>query len=76
MLDDTEESVPFYDWMMAQYGPRLDESPWSPELLEAPNFQLPEDYELPPLPLRMMLPRLTALSTPTQMMEVISVEQG
>lgn len=56
---------PDFDRLMAEFNPRFDESPWSPELLEAP------DFELPPAPLAYLMPRLTALSTPTQTMEVI-----
>lgn len=53
--------TPEYDLLVRDFGPRFDESPWSPELLEPPDFDLP-----PRLPVH-----LTALLTPTQTMETI-----
>lgn len=61
MLDHPE-----FDAMEAQWRPAFDESPWSPELLESP------DFELPPWPLR----HQAALVTPTQLMEVIPGDPG
>jgi hypothetical protein len=60
---------PIFDLLERDFGPKFDESPWSPEHLEAPDLQLP------PPPMAYLLPRLAALSTPTQVMEVISDEQ-
>lgn len=77
-MPDQMRETPDFDRLWAEFGHRFDESPWSPEVLEAPNFKgLPKDYELPPLPLHMMLSvqtaRVNALTTQTQTMEIINV---
>lgn len=58
---------PEYDILMRDFGPRFDESPWSPEFLECPwpsSFSGAVDH----------LKRTIALSTPTQVLEVIDGE--
>lgn len=53
---------PDYDRMMIEFGPRFDESPWSPEILENPAWGLAQDCG----------PSLSAaMSTPTQVLAVI-----
>lgn len=57
-------ATPVFDETMAIYGPRLDESPWSPEFLEAPwpaTITAAID----------VIKRDIALVTPTQLMAVI-----
>lgn len=56
---------PDYDRLMIEFGPRFDESPWSPEVLDVP---LPKSITAAIDVIR----RDIALVTPTQLMAVIS----
>lgn len=72
------ESTPIFDRLMADCGTLLDEAPWQPELLAFDDQawrELPADYELPPMPLFMLLPRMKRIVSAqydTQMMETVS----
>jgi hypothetical protein len=69
------ESTPIHDQLMARVGSLFDENPWNATSLDMPAWDLPADYELPPMPLFMALPRMQRLISSrfdTQMMEVIS----
>ena len=60
---------PDFDRLMAEFGPRFDESPWSPEYLEAP---LPRSLTAA----IDVIKRDIALVTPTQLMAVINDGPG
>lgn len=60
---------PDYDRLMAEFGPRFDEAPWSPEFLDAP---LPKSITAA----IDVVKRDIALVTPTQLMAVIREDAG
>lgn len=71
----TKESTPIYDQLLADVGSLLSENPWQAHLVEFTGWDLPADYELPPLPLHMQLDRIrrqVSSRFDTQLMQVIS----
>lgn len=68
MSRSDDDDLPIYLATQAFMNSRLDESPWSPELLE--DRVLITEKEKPAMPMRHAL----ALVTPTQLMEVIAAD--
>lgn len=70
---ETFRYAPDFDRLMNDFRPKFDESPWSPELLEAPDFSKPGSEDKPVDQVAYPMRHMLAMVTPTQMMPVIEV---
>lgn len=63
--------TPEFDRLSLEMADWFEQFPWDPYVLEFKPWRLPE-WELPDPPINTQIAWLTAILTPTQMMEVIT----